>query len=224
MARPAFTFAVLFFLFAFSGAHLQVYSTENDVTDHDSSKSMPVTDSNPAILLPSEKPESADESASAEIEAANVDNLVHVTLTEPGTFVSFRPINRHFRVNRQFPLRYTRRRPCRHFVKPVNPRSREISYGNDMILSNNNNDRDLDPEVLFRDQVIPSMALRFPRENHHHHHRGDHRNEFMPKYVFAREKLKRPFRREEEEREKKEQEERENGGFVKRFRKFLNHF
>ncbi len=222
MARLAVTFAVLFFLFTFSGAHLQVYSTENDITDQDSSKSMPDTDSNPAIILPSEKPESVDESASAEIEAVNVDDLVHVTLPEPRTFVSFRPINRHFRVDRQFPLRYTRRRPCRHFVKPIHSRSREISYGNDMILSNKNNDRDLDPEVLFRDQVIPSMALRFQRENHHE--RGGHHNEFMPKYVFAREKLKRPFRREEEEREKKEQEERENGGFVKRFRKFLNHF
>ncbi|KAA8528244.1 hypothetical protein F0562_035505 [Nyssa sinensis] len=245
--RIAVTVTVLFFLFALSYARSPLDFLEKDVIHGDESNSLPESDRKETILLPTEKPESETTivfelepevedpkpldtntqpvESVEDIPVADTDKVVDATpLTRPITVVNFRPINRHIGVKRQFPFRIPHRR-CRHHGKPMNPRfhGREVSYGNDMILSGENNDFD---QVMFHGGVrqIPAKWVRF---HHHHHHDGMPRFQHKHHDMFAKQNFKRPFSHEEEEYEredKKGREDREDGGFMKRIRKFLNHF
>lgn len=182
---------------------------------------LPESNNNPSILLPTEKPESDPKpktiESGEELPSSETYIVDRVTLTRPASFVSFRPINRHFNVQRQFGLRLPLRR-CRHHKKAMERRfhGREVSYGNDMILSGDGSGSD----QAFRGVVrqIPAKWVRF----HHHHRHHDH--DGLPEFpseqqMFGKEQYKRHFHHYHHEEEK-----REEGGFMKKIRKFLNHF
>ncbi|PSS11320.1 Myb-related protein like [Actinidia chinensis var. chinensis] len=222
MAKLAVTLTALFLFFAVISARTPFDLPENNVIDHDPSSSLPVpeADAKPTLLLPSEK-------TSAEIDAEDLPESETRTVDAlPLTIVTFRPVNRHVPSMRAYPFRIGVRR-CRHGMRPMMyPRARggEVPYGDDMILGGER--RDFDPEMFHGGvRQIPARWMRF----HHHHHHDHHHGEGMPAFpfdrhhdMFAKQRFGRPFRREEEG--EREEEEREEGGFMSRFRKFLNHF
>lgn len=249
MARGAFILTVLLFFFAFAYAHIPFDQPATDVTDLDPSSSLPESDSKPTLFLSSEKPqderttvvklkpETAEAKplgintnakgvqATEDLPVSEIETLTldAVPLNRPLTMVRFRPINRHFPAKRPFPFRIYLR-GCHHGIKPmINPRihGREVSFGNDMILASES--KPFDPE-MFRGSVrqIPARWVKFGHR--HRHHEGIPLLAFEKHHgKFAKQRVQWPVRHEEEE-EEKGREEREEGGFMKRIRKFLNHF
>jgi len=211
MAKPAVTVTLIFFFIAVSYARTPLDLPESDI--------------NPSIHLPTEKPDSnpitAAKSAitdpkpteSNSIESSETYVVDRVTLTRPGSFVSFRPINRHFNVQRQFGLRLPLRR-CRHHKKATNLRyrGREVPYGNDMILAGDGSESDL----AFRgaEREIPARWIKF----HHHHRHHDH--DGLPEFPFEHHR----FGKEKYKGQFEKVVGREENGFMKKIRKFLKHF
>ena len=207
-----------FLLFAVSTARI-VFDPDVVVT-HGVSKSSPesvaVADS---TVLSNEKPKSdPDETTTKdrlpEYEKTQTFDVSTIDPTPRLNFARLRPINRHFfdRTTR-IPLRFVRRHPCRKFETMI-PRTK-ISYGNDVILSGKT--YTLDTKSL-GDQV-PTKWLEFKNNygrRHHHDNHLDRDEEFVPKYKFDREKMLHSSRHHKEKREN-------DGGFMKRIRKFLKH-
>lgn len=250
MARGAFILTVLLFFFAFAYARIPFDLPATDVTDLDPSSSLPESDSKPTLFLSSEKPQDErttvvklePETAEAKPLGINTNakgvqatedlpvseketlTLDAVLLNRPLTMVRFRPINRHFPAKRPFPFRIYLR-GCHHGIKPmIKPRihGREVSFGNDMILASES--KPFYPE-MFRGSVrqIPARWVKFGHR--HHHHEGIPLLAFEKHHdKFAKQRVQWPVRHEEVEEEEKGREEREEGGFMKRIRKFLNHF
>ncbi|GMJ06212.1 hypothetical protein HRI_004290400 [Hibiscus trionum] len=185
------------------------------------------------IDLPSEKPDS---------EQAKTVDFKHYDTMEadpdldsfPLTMTSFRPVNGHFPRHPLVPFRH--KHDC-HFHKrfrPSNPRfqrKRYISYGNDVVLSDERTGFDTDQS----DSLGPkSRRARFsgngaeskehveyfrkPRHDNREHEQ-EHDDEHHHRYYYNH----RHHRRGEEEERRGESEEKE-GGLVKRFRKFLTKF
>lgn len=245
MARVAVIVAVTFFLFAFTHAHTPLDLPENDVAATDLTTTFPESDTKTTILLPSEKPESepatvveweADSTADpksfeynvntadakVDLSESNPETIAAAGLTQPLRVVSFRPVNRqfhHMHVKGAFPFRFPHR--CRHHFKHPGPRfnGREVSYGNDMILSG----EELSVDPMFRGgRQIPARWVRF-------HHNGKPRFPLRHQEWNEEEDVMKPHHHHRhhhhmEEGEGREHEEREEGGFMKSFRKFLNHF
>ena len=241
MANLAATLAAFFFLFAFCHARIPL---DRPVSDLLTENGLPITtvpesDSKATILLPSEKPDSEQvtvielepeitETKPQESDTSSIQSMVSqepdtntvaaVGLTRPFTVVNLHPINRHFRhmpTKQMFPFRLPHR--CHHHHKQGGPRfnTREISYGNDMILS-------AGKEVI-SDPAIRSGGVReIPATWVRVHHHG------RPGFGFPRrhrgwnvDDAKRPHHHGEE---KEHKEEKEEGSFMMRFRKFLNQF
>ncbi|PSS11321.1 SKP1-like protein [Actinidia chinensis var. chinensis] len=137
----AFTLTVLFVLFASTHARTPFKLPENDVSDRDPSNSLPESDSEPILRLPSE-------AETAVIETNAVGQPESATLS-----VRIRPSKR------PYPFLSTQR-GFGHRIDPVmNPRvhGREVSYGDDVIRT-----KGFDPE-LFGSGVhqIPARRTRF---------------------------------------------------------------
>ncbi|KAK8520941.1 hypothetical protein V6N13_077071 [Hibiscus sabdariffa] len=179
------------------------------------------------IDLPSEKPDSEQDTA---VDFKNYDTLEADSDLDsfPLTMTSFRPVNGHFPRQQLIPFRH--KHDC-HFhkrFKPSNPRfqrKRYTSYDNDMVLS----DEKTGPHIHsrrggFSDDSAESMEdveefFRKPRHyNNGHEHEQDHDDEHHRRYHYNHRHHRRG---EEDERRKIEGQE---GGLVKRFRKFLTKF
>ncbi|XVF12992.1 hypothetical protein REPUB_Repub08aG0168100 [Reevesia pubescens] len=238
MARLAVSFTVIFLLFTFSQAFFITVEPENYVNSEETVSDLPESDpkTTTAILLPTERPG---------FEPAKIVDFKHEDASEthsdveadPLTMINFHPVNRHFPRRPLVPFRH--KHNCRFYkrFRALNPRfqqKRFISYGNDMILS--------DKRPRFHPEprgVVPQIQARWDRftddgaesqehvdfiklhhhghdnehehdhdhdDDHHHHHRHHHHGE-------------------EEERDESEEHGHEHeGGFMKRFRKFLTHF
>uniref|UniRef100_A0A2P2JQ35 Uncharacterized protein n=1 Tax=Rhizophora mucronata TaxID=61149 RepID=A0A2P2JQ35_RHIMU len=234
----------LFFFFALTHAS-QLDLPENvTVTPHENLPE-PISKDKNSILLPSERSDFESVTV-AEVESVPVAEVESVpvaevepekkpvnlpktvettevrleseTQTVPLTFVSFRPINRHF-PRRSFIPFFGRGHRCRHhhhhrrFPKPLGPRF-EIPYGDDMILSGEG-DRSFDPMSRGGARQIPGRWASF-------RHDGP-RFWDMPDVAEREEmKWKRPYPHEhhwfDEERKQEE------GGLLEKIRKFLDHF
>ncbi|XP_039035590.1 uncharacterized protein LOC120172100 [Hibiscus syriacus] len=128
MARLAFLFS-LFLLFTLSHARFLTA----DETSSDLPESNPESTTTTSIFLPSERPDLNNDDASG------IGSI-------PLTRIRFLPVNRHFPRRPLFPFRH--KHSCRFHkrFRTLNPRfhhKRFISYGNDMILSD---DKSFDPE------------------------------------------------------------------------------
>ncbi|XP_007040495.2 PREDICTED: urease accessory protein UreE [Theobroma cacao] len=240
MARLAVAFTVIF-LFTFSShARFLTAEQEHDVTLEETETKLP--ESNPkttnAIFLPSEKPGFE----SAEVVDFKPDDALE-TVSEvdsaPLTKISFRPVNRHFPRRPMIPFRHKHNCRFHKRFRPLNPRlqqKRYISYGDDMILSDEKSQ--FDPEsrgvvrqiqprwARFRDDGTESEDLDFIKPHHHDHdHDHDHEHEHEHDHDDHHHHHHHHHRRHHhgEEDEKDEREEHE-GGFMRRFRKFFIHF
>ncbi|XP_062074539.1 uncharacterized protein LOC133778583 [Humulus lupulus] len=226
MARLALALALSFtlvcFFFAFSHATFPLDPALDDVVEKDLPGSASDSDSKVSnnIFLPSQKPDS-------DPDAIKTQTLVVSEQLQDDpklTVISFRPINdRHF-PRRPFPLtfRHGHGRRCGHHHHRLR-RSDPIvrSYGNDMIMSD-----DVSSEPALRGGVrhqIPTRLTEFhrvepsfefgqdltelPHHHHHHHDHGHHHHDHE----------------DEAEHEEREHHHRHGGGFLRSFRKFLNH-
>ncbi|KAF3448691.1 hypothetical protein FNV43_RR09404 [Rhamnella rubrinervis] len=235
MAKLVLTIAVICVFFAFSHARTPADLPVADVITDESLNDHLET---ATLRLPSERDESepvtkvewvreSTESKRPETtESFDKPDESEPSDSVPLTVISFRPINRHF-PRRPFPLTFRRGHPCRHShpqFKPWDPRPqrREVSYGNDMIVSDelrfkpvsHNEDQ---PQIPARWSTFRQVGPRFPfrhddemeRPHHHHHHRFRHH------HVEGGEN---------EEREVEHEHNNGEGGFMMRVRKFLNHF
>ncbi|OMP02974.1 hypothetical protein COLO4_10683 [Corchorus olitorius] len=185
MARLAVIFTVISLLFTISHARfIQVHDVTADETVNDLPESDP--EKATAILLPSERPG---------FEPAKVVDFKHDDASEtdsdvdsmPLTTVSFRPINRHFHRRPMFPFRHKHNCRLHKRFRSLNPRfqqKRYISYGDDMILSDENSH--VDPESRGFVRQIQARWARFPEDGveskeargfikaHHHEHEEEH--------------------------------------------------
>ncbi|XP_021292483.1 uncharacterized protein LOC110422790 [Herrania umbratica] len=138
MARLAVTFTVIF-LFTFSyHARFLTAEPEHDVTLEQTESKLPESDSKTtnAVFLPSEKPglESAEVVDFKPDALETVSDVDSVPLTE----ISFRPVNRHFPRRPMIPFRHKHNCRFHRRFRPLNrglQQKRYISYGDDMILS-----------------------------------------------------------------------------------------
>ncbi|CAK9163054.1 unnamed protein product [Ilex paraguariensis] len=200
MVRYTVAVAVFLFFFTLSDARVSSNSPENGVIKQDLTNSALESEANP-ILLPSEKaksnffhnPGTEIETTGAEtlpIQKTNDDFPESQTLTVnqipligPLTTVSFRPINRHFRLKRLYPVRLCRHHfkrmkrfePMEHFGQVPEER---VSYGDDMILATENSDH----AGMLRGAVrqIPARWMRF-----HHHDDEEEKEEQKPMEHFG---------------------------------------
>ncbi|KVH95342.1 hypothetical protein Ccrd_002591 [Cynara cardunculus var. scolymus] len=212
-----------FLLFAVSTARIfdQVIVLTDGVSKS-SPESVAVADSD--IVLPNEKPKSEFDETTANDRLQEIEKTQTLSIdpTQRLNFARLHPIKRHvFDKTTRIPLRFVRRHPCRKFEKTFMIPRTERSYGDDMISSDKA--YNFDPKTL-GDQV-PTKWLEFKHNyghHHNHHNHHDHHNdkeeEFVPKYMFDREKMLHSSRHHKEKREN-------NGGFnfMKRIRKFLKH-
>lgn len=211
MAKFSAAALTLFCLFTLSLART---SPEND--DVTTQVSLPLAEAMPAVRLPSEP-----------VKTGTVSNAA-VANSVPLTKVTFRPVNRRFRVGSKH--------PCRHQFK-IYPTLREIEefpFGDDMIVPSGENSD-------FEDPVLHGEGRRFRRRwvrLHHHHDEDsdsdDDEDEERIKKIFKRydydrfdrekklkvlKKMRKHFRHQNEEKEREKK-----GGFMKRVRKFLDHY
>ncbi|KAF8033322.1 hypothetical protein BT93_D2048 [Corymbia citriodora subsp. variegata] len=223
MAKLPLSLLLLFFLIAFSHSLTPSALPNDDVAGRD----LPGFEakSTPTILLPSEKvqpeaaaavqidPVAAADGSDTPKKASHGSVLVDRPASEPEKIASvplrtitFRPYDhgglhdRTVPLSLRFPFRHGGR-GCRHGRRQFRPRSegREISFGNDMILSGEKPGHDLESRAIER-----QMAGRWIRI----HHR-------KPRFGFAdvawkedEDMMKRPDRHHEEREE--EEEEREH--------------
>ncbi|XP_059644957.1 uncharacterized protein LOC132286614 [Cornus florida] len=228
MSTLAVTVTVLLsHFFTFSHARTPLILPANDVIQRHPSHSSPESDTKSTILLPSQKPPSKPVSIPdqfLEPEPINTDTQPiesavdlpesdAATLSRPTNVVSFRPINRQFRLKRPYPVRFSHHHRCRHRSKTTSP--------SDVVFPGEKSD--LQP-VMFRGgggvRQIPARWVTF-----HHHHRQHHdarpRFSFKHHRMFEKERFKTGEKNKKNKREgKKGRDERENG-FMKRIRKFL---
>ncbi|KAL6986382.1 hypothetical protein U1Q18_019747 [Sarracenia purpurea var. burkii] len=189
MAKLPFTLAALFFLFAVVYGRSPSDFPDKTVADRDGLTSLPESDSNPTLLLPSEKAEpkpltvvdseletaeskSIDAGPGAKTVGTTEDLPVDQTRTvyvvpQNRPFVRFQPINRHFPFRMPF-------RGCGHGIKhkmksPIH--RREVSYGDDMILAGEikDSEHDMKPmmkvpiydrEVSYGDDMLPAEDIK----------------------------------------------------------------
>ncbi|XAR70187.1 hypothetical protein NMG60_11026962 [Bertholletia excelsa] len=148
MAKLAFTFALIFFLFAFTNARIPIDNSVNSVADHDLSNSLSESDVlKPTLFLPTEntefepttdfelEPQTAEtkqinDNVDREIADSRVDGMTEdllvsdirtaddVPLNQRMTNVRIRPINRHFPAKSPYFVRVPHR-GCRHMTKPM---------------------------------------------------------------------------------------------------------
>uniref|UniRef100_A0A2P2JQ28 Uncharacterized protein LOC103404356 n=1 Tax=Rhizophora mucronata TaxID=61149 RepID=A0A2P2JQ28_RHIMU len=248
------TFAGLFFLFTLAHSRSPLDPPGNDVITAHATVDMPEPNSKTknGILLPSEKPEFGSEKVvEVEPEAKpsklpetvtwperRAEPLERETQSSPLTFINFRPINRHF-PRRPFIPFFRHGHRCRHhhhhlhrFAKSWGPRlnGREIPYGDDMIVPGKDNVLDFHPSSRGVARQIPRRwtsfrhdwprfpymhdlaereeEMRMKRPHHHYHHRFHPHEE----------------REEAEGKEEIRKQEHEEGGLLKKIRKFLDHF
>lgn len=228
------TLTILLLLLTVSQARIPSDLLESDVIERELPNSRPDPDVSSILRLPSDSVN--DESHSNE-PAGNMPESEQITVTSvPLSFVRFRPINRHFPIrSTRFRFRNCRRRQDQPFFKPIRPQLQqhrvEIPYRNDIILATGeNSDFDshpgFDPVMLRhgRFRRIPARGARF------HDRRDDHEHVFPESVTkhrqrFGKEKFKKHLHRRDDEEKKREEEGRkEKGGFVKRIRKFLDHY
>ncbi|KAK4741238.1 hypothetical protein SAY87_024826 [Trapa incisa] len=235
MGRFAFILAVVFIgSVAFSRAESELPEKQTG-TD---ALSFAVPELIEAIVLP----ESVDSAESAPLK----NEIRTVESNEAVTTVTFRPADHMvdgrpmMPISFRFPFRHGR--PCHHHGRrPVNPSdlpaiSREMPYGNDMILANEKPDPDR------KGSEDPAPWTMFHRRHHHHHHGRPELEEkdqmFQMKWPgdeghdgFGH-KMKRfhhdhrLFKRDEDEEEKHHHHhhhhhDEEGSGFMTKIRKFL---
>ncbi|OVA11442.1 hypothetical protein BVC80_9001g16 [Macleaya cordata] len=158
------------------------------------------------IRLPSEKSSESDDSPTTTVTTIGVDQPIKITYD-----ISFRPINRHFHhhnMHAKGPFLFRLPHRCRHHHHHGRPMvekqftgRQEISYGNDMLMSDKTT---FDP--MFHGDVGEYHGERFP---------------FVVKsFEVNGGSLTDNLGHVEDEMEERKTE--EEGGFVKRFRKFLS--
>ncbi|KAB2017117.1 hypothetical protein ES319_D08G139200v1 [Gossypium barbadense] len=185
MARLAFLFTLTFLLFTFSHARFITSESQHDVTPE---KSESEFDPESAILLPSEKPHFEPPKF---LDFKHDDDASGVA-SVPLTRIRFNPVNRHFPRRPLNPFRHKHNCRFHKRFRLLNPRfhqKRFISYGNDMILSN---ERSFDPESRgvvrqieaswgsFDDDGTESkhhVGFMKPDHHDHEHHDEDHDHE-----------------------------------------------
>ncbi|KAB2069750.1 hypothetical protein ES319_A08G112500v1 [Gossypium barbadense] len=248
MARLAFLFTLTFLLFTFSQARFITSESQHDVTPEKSVTDFPESDPESAILLPSEKPHFEPPKLLDFKHDDDASGVASVPLTK----ISFNPVNRHFPRRPLIPFRH--KHNCRFHKRfmPLNPRfhqKRFISYGNDMILSD---ERSFDPESRgvvrqiearwgsFDDDGTESkhhVGFMKPDHHDHEHHDEDHDHEHHDEdhdhehhdeedheeehHHHQHHHHHRHHHRGEEERDETEEQE---GGFMEKFRKYFIHF
>ena len=237
MAKLALTFALICFFFAFTHARFSSDLTVNDVVK-DVKEPLPESDPKESttsnIFLPTESSEPDPDITDSTVELKPEKFVESEEFQEnpnpnpkdseevnsvPLTVITFRPINhRHF-PRRPFPLTFRHGHRChgQHLRLRLRrsawgPRS----YGNDMIVSEG-----VDPtsDQVFQGGVhqIPAQWVKFrhvdeiesPHHHHNHHHYRHHHED------------------EAEHEEREHHHEHYHGfgsGFLKGFRKFMNHF
>ncbi|KAJ8768586.1 hypothetical protein K2173_022705 [Erythroxylum novogranatense] len=208
--NPILIFTAAAFLFSFTVAahariHLNRHATQDLIDVSGASILIPNerTDPDPAVVgvqpkLPKESMEQGVKGLDSEAQSV------------PLTIVGFRPINRRF--PRRPSIQLPRGHRCRHFRRF---NGREIPYGNDMILSTTARHDDgvdqvhqIQPRWARFQHDTPKFAyisrmnrMRWPREHRRHHVDG-----------------------EEEELELKKMHKHKDGFFLRKLRKFFNHF
>lgn len=219
MAKLTVTVAVFLFVLVLAQARTPLDLKENDVikehvsTNEQESESKTTATWPTSILLPSQKLDSETEtSESGKPEAETKDFL-------PLTVINFHPINRHFP---HYPsLTFRNRRPCRrHRLGKPWFHHREMTYGNDMLISNG------DGKEEVRD--FPARWLKFPNGDAHVHRFHVRRDDD----VTAKEGFRRPndhhrhhfHLRHEAQLEKEREKHEHETGFMTKIRKFLNYF
>ena len=235
MSRFAVLFTVIFLLFTFSHARFLTGEPEHDVTSEETMTNLPESDprTTTAILLPSERPG---------FEPAKIVDFKHDDASEtdsdvesvPLTTISFHPVNRHFPRLPLIPFRH--KHNCRFHKRPLNPRfqqKRYISYGDDMILSDERTR--FDPESRGVVRQIQARWTRFPDDGpeskehvdfmkpHHNDHEHEYENDqdHDDDHHHYHHHQRRHHRGEEDERDEEEEHE---GGFVRRLSNFFIHF
>ncbi|KAK9274823.1 hypothetical protein L1049_022075 [Liquidambar formosana] len=200
MARVAVIVAVTFFLFAFTHAHTPLDLPENDVAASDLTTTLPESDTKTAILLPSEKPES---------ETATVVEWEADSTADPKSFeYNVNTADAKVDVSESDPATITAAgltQPLRVVsFRPVNRQFHHMHAKGGFPFRFPHRCRHhfkhSGPRFNGREEWNEEEDVMKP---HHHHHRHHHHME---------------------EGEGREHEEREEGGFMKSFRKFLNHF
>ncbi|XWS48812.1 hypothetical protein CRYUN_Cryun13aG0108700 [Craigia yunnanensis] len=240
MARFAVFFTVIFLLFTFSHARFFTAEPEQDVTPEETIANLPESDpkTSTAILLPSERPG---------FEPAKIVDFKHddASETDPDVesdslkTISFHPVNRHFPRRPLIPFRHKHNCRFHKRFRPLNPRfqqKRYISYGDDMILSDERTR--FDPESRGVVRQIQTRWARFPDDGaeskeqvdfmkpHHHDHEHEHDHDHDDDHHHHHHH-RRHHHGEEDEMDEEEEHEHENeheGGFMRRLSKFYNHF
>lgn len=254
MDRLAVTVAVICFLFSIAHARIPADRPGYDVIQADPSTTLPGSDDKAFIMLPSDKLESksaaevnlpdaltdfkheTDSNFVESVQATHENEGDAVELSRPLTYVSFRPINRHFhhmQFRGPFPFRFPRRCHHNHF-NGEGPRHmrRVVPYGDDMLVAGD--EMKFDPAVRgmmrqnakrFQIHEMPEFPFKhddvfhgdFEKMGPHHHHHQHHHEEEERGFMKG-------FRKPHHHRREEEEEENEEGGFMEKFRKFLNHF
>ncbi|TYI69226.1 hypothetical protein E1A91_D08G139800v1 [Gossypium mustelinum] len=248
MARLAFLFTLTFLLFTFSHARFITSESQHDVTPEKSE-----SDPESAILLPSEKPHFEPPKL---LDFKHDDDASGVA-SVPLTRISFNPVNRHFPRRPLIPFRHKHNCRFHKRFRPLNPRfhqKRFISYGNDMILSN---ERRFDPESRgvvhqieaswgsFDDDGTESKHhVGFMKPDHHdhehhdedhdhehhdedhdqEHHDEDHDHEHHDEEDHEEEHHHHHHRHHHHGEEERDETEEHEGGFMEKFRKYFIHF
>ncbi|GMI76413.1 hypothetical protein HRI_001310600 [Hibiscus trionum] len=208
MARLAFLFAVLLLLFTFSHARFITAESDPDVTPDETHTDLP--ESTTTIFLPSQIPDS-DPPKLLEFKHDDASETDSGVGSVPLTKIRFHPVNRRFPGRPLFPFRH--KHNCR-FHKRFHQK-RLISYGNDMILSD---ERSFDPESR---GVVPQIEARWGGFHDHHHHEHEHEHKYEDEHDH--EDKHRHHRRHHKHHQHGEEEEHE-GGFMEKFRRFFIHF
>ncbi|XVF10433.1 hypothetical protein REPUB_Repub07fG0182500 [Reevesia pubescens] len=235
MARLAVLFTVIFLLLTFSDARFVSVQSEQDVSPEETVPNLPEADTKTTttILLPSERPGFEP----SKIVDFNNDDVSSETdsgvESVPLTMISFHPVNRHFPRRPLVPYRHKHNCRFHKRFRPLNPpfqQKRSISYGNDMILSDERTR--FDPESRGVVRQIQARWARFPDEgaeskehvdfmkphHHEHEHAHHHDDEHHHHYYHHR----RHHHGEEDERDGEEHE--NEGWFMARFHKFFVNF
>lgn len=219
MAKLIVTVALLLCVLALAQARASLDLKENDVikehvsTAEQESVSKTTATWPASILLPSQKPDSETErSESGKPETETTDFL-------PLTVINFHPINRHFPHHPS--LTFRNRRPCRgHRLGKPWFHHRQITYGNDMLISKGDGKGEV--------REIPARWPKFPNGDAHVHRFHVWRDDD----VTRRDEIRRPsdrhrhhFHRRHEAQWQKDGEEYEHEtGFMTKIRKFLGYF
>lgn len=187
---------------------------------HESDQDFPIRDS---LEFDHDLPVKEHHESDKDIPVLSENTISIETLNlNPSNYFRIRPINRHFRVK---PSIFRIHRCHHHHMNHAHQINHQIPYGNDMILTRDDMILAGQTKERFDPSTLHISSHSDPEKRPMTHLHDEDKNMMMRRpfrQYIARQKLKKKV--EEEIQKRKEMDARKQGGFMKSFRKFLNHF